>query len=64
MIRPKIIGEVLEKPLNLIKISAFKKITKEYNTGYFAVHSPQTTILILDKNRKHTGSIYLPEFRE
>ena len=49
------------KSLNLIKISAFKKIIEEYNEGYFAVYSPQTTVLILDKTGKHIGSIYLPE---
>ena len=53
--------EIMEKSLNLIKISAFKKIIKEYNEGYFAVYSPQTTILVLDKSGKHIGSVYLPE---
>lgn len=45
--------------LRLIEISKFKKLLNQYPKGHIAVYSPQCTLLVLDENKEHCGSIYL-----
>ena len=51
----------MEKSLRIIPMSSFYDIAFPFVGGYFAIYSPQMTILILDKNKKHRGSIFLKE---
>lgn len=56
----------MKKLLRMIKISDFKniilgKVLIPRDEGYFTIYSPQTTILILDTDKKHIGSVYLKE---
>jgi len=51
----------MKKSLRIISMSSFADIANRFPDGYYAIYSPQMTILILDKNKKHRGSIFLKE---
>ncbi len=48
------------KTLNAIEIGELKKLLDFYKEGYIACYEPEFTLLILDKDHKHVGSIALP----
>ena len=54
-------GDPMKKSLRIIPMKSFYEIANQFPDGYFAIYSPQMTILILDKNKKHRGSIFLKE---
>jgi len=48
--------------LRLIKVKDFRELTKDFPADYsFAIYAPATTVLVLDENKDHQGSIYLKE---
>jgi hypothetical protein len=51
----------MKKTLRIIKISKLYGIIQQFSNEYLGIYAPQCTILFLDKNKKHQGSIYLKD---
>ncbi len=48
--------------LHLIEISTLKEILNQHSSGYIGVYSPQCTLVVVDENKDHRGSIYLKDY--
>jgi hypothetical protein len=49
----------MRRKIRIIEISKLNNILQLFNDGYLATYESQTTVLILNKNKEHVGSIYL-----
>jgi len=48
--------------LRLIKVGEFRELTRDLPADYeFGIYAPAATVLVLDENKDHQGSIYLKE---
>ncbi len=47
--------------LHLIEISTLKEILNQYSSGYVGVYAPQCTLIVVDGDKEHMGSIYLKD---